>query len=88
MTGSLGLTGVLGSAALMRRWVITADRIAASHRSRGGPAMTLAQARKRYPLVPVEILRWALENIPDPRDLDRGLSRLEQSKRIELKYAS
>jgi len=50
--------------------------------------MTLAQARKRYPLVPVEIVKWALENIPDPRDLDRGLSRLEQSKRIEIKYAS
>ncbi len=50
--------------------------------------MTLAQARRRYPLVPVEIIKWALENIPDPRDLDRGLSRLEESKRIELKYAS
>jgi hypothetical protein len=63
-----------------------------SNRSNSSPqeeiAMTLAQARKRYPLVPVEIVKWALENISDPRDLDRGLSRLEQSKRIELKYAS
>ena len=50
--------------------------------------MTLAQARKRFPLVPAEILKWAVENIPDPRDLERGLSRLEQSRRIEMKYAS
>ena len=50
--------------------------------------MTLAQARKRYPHVPAEIVKWAVENIPDPRDVDRGLSRLEQSKRIQLKYAS
>ena len=34
--------------------------------------MTLAQARKRYPLVPVEIVKWALENIPDPRDSTAG----------------
>lgn len=50
--------------------------------------MTLAQARKRYPHVPVEIVKWAVENIPDPRDVERGLSRLEQSKRILIKYAS
>ncbi|MDR3685997.1 MAG: hypothetical protein P4L93_03435 [Coriobacteriia bacterium] len=50
--------------------------------------MTLAQARKRYPLVPAEIIQWAVENIPDPRDVERGLMRLEQAKRIELKYAS
>jgi hypothetical protein len=50
--------------------------------------MTLAQARKRYPLVPAEIVQWAVENIPDPRDVERGLRRLEQAKRIELKYAS
>ncbi len=50
--------------------------------------MTLAQARKRYPLVPAEILKWAVENIPDQRDLERGLRHLEQSKQIELKYAS
>ncbi len=50
--------------------------------------MTLAQARKRYPNVPVEIVKWAVENIPDPRDVERGLSRLEQSKRIQIKYAS
>jgi hypothetical protein len=50
--------------------------------------MTLAQARKRYPNVPVEIVKWAVENIPDVRDVERGLSRLEQSKRILIKYAS
>jgi hypothetical protein len=50
--------------------------------------MTLAQARKRYPNVPAEIIKWAVENIPDPRDVERGLGRLEQAKRIELKYAS
>jgi hypothetical protein len=50
--------------------------------------MTLAQARKRYPLVPAEIVKWALENIPDPRDAERGLLRLEQSRRIELKYSA
>ena len=50
--------------------------------------MTLAQARKRYPNVPVEIVKWAVENISDPRDVERGLSRLEQSKRIQIKYAS
>jgi len=48
--------------------------------------MTLAEARKRYPLVSRDIIRWALENIPDPRDIDRGLARLEQSKRIQVKY--
>jgi hypothetical protein len=50
--------------------------------------MTLAQARKRYPNVPVEIVKWAVENIPDQRDVERGLARLEQSKRILIKYAS
>lgn len=50
--------------------------------------MTLAQARKRFPLVPDEIVKWALENIPDPRDIERGLLRLEQSRRIELKYSA
>jgi len=48
--------------------------------------MTLAQARKRYPNVPAEIVQWALENIPDPRDAERSLTRLELSRRIELKY--
>jgi hypothetical protein len=48
--------------------------------------MTLAEARKRYPLVPRDIIRWALENIPDPRDIDRGLARLEQSRRLQAKY--
>ena len=50
--------------------------------------MTLAQARKRYPHVSAEIVRWAVENIPDPRNIERGLDRLEQAKRVQLKYAS
>ncbi len=50
--------------------------------------MTLAQALKRFPLVPAEIVQWALENIPDPRDIERGLLRLEQSRRMELKYSA
>jgi len=49
--------------------------------------MTLAQARKRFPLVPVEIIKWALENISDPYDQERGLSRLEQAKQIQVKYS-
>lgn len=48
--------------------------------------MTLSQARKRYPLVPAEIVKWAVENISDSRDLERGLTRLEQAKRIQIKY--
>ena len=48
--------------------------------------MTVAEARKRYPLVPSEILKWAVENISDPKDLERGLFRLDQAKRIQLKY--
>jgi hypothetical protein len=54
----------------------------------GAADMTLKQARKRFPLVPDEILRWAVENIRDPEDLERGLFRLEQAKRLQLKYAS
>ncbi len=50
--------------------------------------MTLSQARKRFPLVPIEIVKWALENIPDPGDVERSLFRLEQSRRIELKYSA
>lgn len=50
--------------------------------------MTLAQARKRYPLVPREIVKWAVENISDPSDLERGLHRLEQAKRIQVKYSA
>jgi len=49
--------------------------------------MTVAEARKRYPLVPREILQWAVDNIADPKDLERGLFRLDQAKRIELKYS-
>lgn len=48
--------------------------------------MTLAQARKRFPLVPDEIVKWAIQNIRDPRDLERGLFRLEEAKRIQVKY--
>lgn len=53
-----------------------------------GAVMTLKQARKRFPLVPDEILRWAVENINDVQALERGLFRLEQAKRLQLKYAS
>jgi hypothetical protein len=53
-----------------------------------GADMTLKQARKRFPLVPDEILRWAVENINDPQALERGLFRLEQAKRLQLRYAS
>jgi hypothetical protein len=49
--------------------------------------MTLAQARKRFPHVPVEIVKWAVQNIADQRDLERGLNRLEQSKQVLLKYS-
>lgn len=48
--------------------------------------MTVAEARKRYPLVPNEILKWAVQNISDPKDLERGLFRLDQAKRIQIKY--
>lgn len=48
--------------------------------------MTVAEARKRYPLVPREILKWAIENISDPKDLERGLFRLDQARRIQQKY--
>jgi hypothetical protein len=50
--------------------------------------MTVAEARKRYPHVPREILKWAVENISDPRNLERGLSRLDQSRRIQLQYGA
>ncbi len=50
--------------------------------------MTLAQARKRYPHVPAEIVKWAVKNIPDPRDVERGLDRLEQARRVQLKYSA
>jgi len=50
--------------------------------------MTLSQARERYPHVPTEIVLWAIENINDPVDIERGLRRIEESRRMELKYAS
>ncbi len=48
--------------------------------------MTLSQARKRYPHVPKEIVEWAVRNISDLKDLERGLFRLEEAKKIQLKY--
>jgi hypothetical protein len=48
--------------------------------------MTLRQARKRYPNVPDEIIRWALDNIPDPKDCERGLRRLDQARQLQLRY--
>jgi hypothetical protein len=51
-----------------------------------GADMTLKQARKRYPQVPADIIRWAVENISDPDDLDRGLHRLEQAIELQIKY--
>jgi hypothetical protein len=45
--------------------------------------MTLKQARKRYPLVPEDVVRWAIENIEDPIDLDRGLVQLQQAIRLQ-----
>jgi hypothetical protein len=45
--------------------------------------MTLKQARKRYPLVPEDIVRWAIENIEDLSDLDRGLTQLQQAIRLQ-----
>lgn len=50
--------------------------------------MTLSQARKRFPHVPADIIKWAVENIRDPRDLERGLNRLEQSKVVQLRYSA
>jgi len=50
--------------------------------------MTLAQAQRRFPNVPAEIVKWAVDNIRDPRDLERGLNRLEQAKRVQLKYSA
>ena len=50
--------------------------------------MTLEQACTRFPLVPIEIIQWALDNIPDPASVECGLQRLEFSRRMELKYTS
>lgn len=49
--------------------------------------MTLAQALRRYPFVPADVLKWAVQNIDDPRDLERCLGRLEQSRRVQIRYA-
>jgi hypothetical protein len=45
--------------------------------------MTLKQARQRYPLVPEYIIAWAIENIENVSDLDRGLSQLQQAIRLQ-----
>ena len=45
--------------------------------------MTIKQARKRYPLVPEEIVRWAIDNIDDPSNIDRGLTQLQQAIRLQ-----
>jgi len=48
--------------------------------------MTVSQLRKRFPLVPREIVKWALENISDPKDLEVGLYRLDQARQIQVRY--
>jgi hypothetical protein len=48
--------------------------------------MTLKQARTRYPLVPEDIVRWAIENIDDVSDLDRGLTQLQQAIRLQRRF--
>jgi hypothetical protein len=50
--------------------------------------MTLKQARKRYPLVPEQIVQWAVENIDDPVNLDRGLVQLQQAIRLQRLIAA
>lgn len=50
--------------------------------------MTLAQAHARFPLVPIHLVEWALANIENPRDIERALSRLEQTKRLRIRYAA
>ena len=50
--------------------------------------MTLTEARRRFPSVPVEIIRWALRNISDPRDCEYGLRRLEMSRQLIIKYSA
>ena len=50
--------------------------------------MTLKQAHKRYPLVPDEIVQWALDNVTDPVELDSGLRRLQTAIRIQRRPAA
>lgn len=50
--------------------------------------MTLQQARERYPLIPEQIIAWAIENIDDPANLERGLAQLQQAIKIERRLAS
>ena len=39
--------------------------------------MTYEQAKKQYPSVPDNIVRWAVDNIPNERQVRRGLYQLE-----------
>ncbi len=48
--------------------------------------MTLYEARKRFPLVPVDIVCWVVENIPEQSDMERALRRLQESRSISVRY--
>ena len=50
--------------------------------------MTLQQARERYPQIPEQIIAWAIENIDDLADLERGLSQLQEAIKIQRRLAS
>lgn len=39
--------------------------------------MTYEQAKRQYPSVPDNIVRWAVDNIPNERQVRRGLYQLE-----------
>lgn len=39
--------------------------------------MNYEQAKKQYPSVPDNIVRWAVDNIPNERQVRRGLYQLE-----------
>ncbi|RJQ56302.1 MAG: hypothetical protein C4521_00540 [Actinobacteria bacterium] len=39
--------------------------------------MTFEQARKEYPSVPERVVRWAVDNIPNERQVRRGLYQLQ-----------
>lgn len=39
--------------------------------------MTYEQARRQYPSVPDNVVRWAVDNIPNERQVRRGLYQLE-----------
>ncbi len=48
--------------------------------------MTLDDARERFPLVPVELLYWVFENIPEAGDIERALRRLQESRTISVRW--